>query len=355
MHNMEKQYGRGFHCGLVSENRNVLFGLSMVMIILFHFSEDFHAAFEAGKVLPFPFWGGWILKYYRYVRSIGVELFVFMAGMGQYYSYHKNPGAWNYYKRRASRILIPYALLAIPFWFMVDGVLSKTGIVRYLEDLFFLTFFTDAEHALWFIGFILVMYLILPAVYSLFYGHGRFVGTIAFLVLTGLVIAANNGLRLQLPQTYLGIELAITRIPIFLIGVYAGKWIKEDRRLYGILVCIFVLGAIALKISMVQHGMTNAIVRYTDIAYALALLVVLTVLATGIQRLHWLHWLKNGLTLIGAYSLELYMTHVTVRSVFKQLKIGTWHVRSYVMVILLAILLSAGLKKMTDALTQTKA
>ena len=52
---------------------------------------------------------------------------------------------------------------------------------------------------------------------------------------------------------------------------------------------------------------------------------------------------------MGAYSLELYMTHVTVRGIFKELDIHTWHIRCYVGVIFLAILLSAGIKKITVA------
>ena len=346
---MTKQPDRRFHCGLISENRNVLFGISMVMIILFHFSEDYHTAVEADKIGNIPFWGRLVMQYYRYVRSIGVELFVFMAGMGQYYSYSRQPDILNYYKRRATRVLIPYAILAVPFWFMKDAILAKAGAAEYFKDLFFFTFFTDAEHALWFIGFILAMYLILPVVYQLLYKDKK-TGILWFVALIAGVIFASEQIRLQDPETYLGVEIALTRIPIFIVGVYAGKWIKEDKKISNLPLWVFTLLSLGLKIFIVKTETGNYIARYTDIFYALALILILTILSQRIIR-H-IVGLKKVLTLIGAYSLELYMTHVTVRGIFKNLKISTWHVRCYVMVVLLAILLSAGLKKSAESVTE---
>ncbi|MBQ5430223.1 MAG: acyltransferase [Lachnospiraceae bacterium] len=341
---IEKREQR-FHCGLISKNRNVLFGISMVMIILFHFGEDYHAAVSADKIANVPLWGEIVLHYYRYVRSIGVELFVFMAGMGQYYSFCKSPEVLGYYKRRVSRVLIPYALLAVPFWFFKDAILSSAGVAGFFKDLLFFTFFTDAEHALWFIGFILAMYLILPLIYRLFHETGK-AGGMFFVGLMVLTIALSNAYRLSHPDAYLRVEIALTRIPIFFVGVYAGKWIKEDRGLWTPGVAVFTIVSIGLKIYLTYTETKNYIVRYTDILYALALIVLLTLLSEFISRQA---QLKQFFVLVGAYSLELYMTHVTVRGIFKELDIHTWHIRCYVGVIFLAILLSAGIKKITVA------
>ena len=48
------------------------------------------------------------------------EIFVFLSGMGLYYSFSKDSNVKKFYIKRYKRILIPYVIVAIAFWGIKD-------------------------------------------------------------------------------------------------------------------------------------------------------------------------------------------------------------------------------------------
>ena len=85
---------------VLSQYRGALMGISIILIIVFHFTDDCH-------YYSYHF-SGWISFFWRYISSSSVDAFLFFSGLGLYYSMKKRSDVRSFYIRRLKRILIPY-------------------------------------------------------------------------------------------------------------------------------------------------------------------------------------------------------------------------------------------------------
>ena len=86
----------------LSEHRTQIMGLAALMIIVCH-------APASGVIMPN------ILARIMELGNFGVDIFLFLSGLGCYYSLNKMGGGLCYLKRRFSRLMIPYLLISFPF------------------------------------------------------------------------------------------------------------------------------------------------------------------------------------------------------------------------------------------------
>ena len=92
-----------FDTQLLSKYRSQLMGLATLMIIACH-------APASGVALP------GILTRILELGNFGVDMFLFLSGLGCYYSLSKcNTGYGEYWVRRIKRVFIPYLIISIPF------------------------------------------------------------------------------------------------------------------------------------------------------------------------------------------------------------------------------------------------
>ncbi|MGZ1186921.1 acyltransferase family protein [Lactobacillus delbrueckii subsp. bulgaricus] len=148
-----------------SRYRSSMFGLSIIGIMVFHYFEHIRSAHLLLK--SEQFWD-------YYIGSTGVDFFLFLSGMGLFYSLTKNDDICQFYKKRLVRILPAYLLVSMPFFAWRDFIHLHTGILTFIRDLLFLNFIDHADTTYWFIFFIIVMYLLFsPLVQILGYREPR--------------------------------------------------------------------------------------------------------------------------------------------------------------------------------------
>ena len=86
-----------FNFGWLSQYRDELFGLAIISIIFFHFTVDYKTAVSKELIETVagvsPFLVGW----HNVVRSTGVEIFMFLSGMGCFYSFSKSEKVLAFY------------------------------------------------------------------------------------------------------------------------------------------------------------------------------------------------------------------------------------------------------------------
>lgn len=102
-----------FSWGSLSRYRNELFGLSIIEILIFHFFENYFDSSDGIKGILYYLGRAYDL----FLGSIGVEVFLFLSGMGLYYSLkkRKDNSIINFYKRRFKRLL--------PSFYTMHGVI----------------------------------------------------------------------------------------------------------------------------------------------------------------------------------------------------------------------------------------
>ena len=338
----------GFNLFWISKYRDELFGLAIISIVLFHFSVDFVSALDKGIIGYGPIlWKSHAIEeYFKFISSIGVEIFVLLSGMGLYFSFSKNSNICQFYKKRYLKILPPYLIVAAIFWAFKDFKFQGEGIKEYLADISFCTFFTDGVHTIWFIALLIVLYLAFPLIYKLL---NKEKGRLSWLVLLLIITYGGPIIMYYIePELYAKLSIAATRIPLFVIGCFAGSHIKNGTVIKYKYIVLFCIISFAAKFIRVYAHLDNYINRYLDGLYACGLLLALTGLLVVFREYD---LFNKILRFFGKYSLEIYMTHVAMRNLMKEFGFDAYRISQYFIMVVLAVILSVILNLLCNAAT----
>lgn len=177
-------------------------------------------------------------NYLQRIGFCGVDIFLFLSGMGMVYSIGKSDSLPVFYYKRIKRILFPFLFVALlrcvtESWPAVEFWKNISGFNFYGKDMY--TF-------LWFVPMIMTFYLLFPFYYKFFAGSSnKFLFTCGALMLW---LIGTLYVRTTLREDLFGFT---NRIPIFLIGIFAGwlfqnKEVIFDRLVWGVLILMYVLG-----------------------------------------------------------------------------------------------------------------
>ena len=117
-----------------------------------------------GHILVFgqiPSEGGvGVLSWLSYL--IHTSGFLFLSGFGVYYSLTKNSIAKSFYERRLWRFLLPFLIVAIPYFLLVT-VANHGSLWDYLGYISTAAFWIKGNyHGMWYIAVSLVLYTVTP-------------------------------------------------------------------------------------------------------------------------------------------------------------------------------------------------
>lgn len=356
---------RGISLGLFSQYRDELFGLSILSIVLYHYCLNVRAHAPAAITEGYLAWIG----------AVGVEVFVFLSGMGLWYSFSRQPDAGAFYRRRLSRILPVYLPVAAVFW-AVRGILEGTGFLRFLGNLTFVTFFTRGVHTIWYVGFILLLYLLYPLIHKFLDRPSVPSRAIHLLILYAAFAGIMVVYRHVAPAHYDRELMVWIRIPIFLTGCFLAPFIKEGAELPAKAVCGVMGALLAGKAVTVFLPRAEGIQVFYNTLYALALMLLVCLLldrpwkarpaaepaaataepaaepaaepSTVASSSAPAGPLRRCLQFFGAYSLELYVIHVCLRNLVNYKGWPIWNPGVYAAVILVSLGLSIGLHKLNE-------
>ena len=295
---------------IISENRNILFGISILWIILLHTTNypsiDKWEGFRENSHL---------FSLYNLINlgGDGVDIFLFLSGIGLYYSFSRCSDLKLFYQKRLKRVLIPYLIWGGAYWFIRDNIYAQNP-GGFFEDLFWVTYWRDKVVTYWYISFILSMYLIYPIISYMLESRYRNINLVVLLTLAlGTIYLVYTGN----PELYGNIERSLARIPIFILGCYWGRIVKSGKPmsegwiiyallipwLGGILQYIGRNGGIPWKVtSRLWYGL---------LAIAICILFSLLFSVVRLTRI------RKFLNLSGTLSLELYLTHVGLQRLMK--------------------------------------
>lgn len=334
---------------LLSKYRNELFGISIIEIMIFHFFED--NSFTEMVGMQETLTRGFISLF----GSIGVEVFIFLSAMGLCFSMKKNSNVIGFYGKRIKRLLIPYAIAGTLYWVLRGALVSFSGIGRFLEDWTLLSFWTKGVRSLWFITFIMVMYLIYPLLFHIFDGSGK-KGLLWCVLLITAVVLGIFRVEAMSEEIYTNINIALWRIPIFILGAYVGERVYNGESLRWWDVRLISLGFITkalhmpvryklIKIRVGDYSLAHFTgTRYGTLIWSVFIIWLLVVL---MDKIRWKP-LHDFLRLVGSYSLELYLIHVSLRYFFFQFGLPVHRLWVWVIYILLSAVLSVPLHNATE-------
>ncbi|MBR3636489.1 MAG: acyltransferase [Lachnospiraceae bacterium] len=284
------------------EKRNTIYGVCAIWIVLFH-------TFRRIGMPYIP-----VVTNIVGVGNISVDIFFFFSGLCLALSVEKHnylENGWKgYFRRRLTRILVPYLIIGIPYYIWDAIFESSGGIVRRIA-LFFAnissaSFWIKGTLTTWYAYAILVFYVLFPILYrvikkskaSVFY---LLTGMIAFAIVSAYIPILKNSMIMW------------ARLPIFTIGIAAA--LRERRKLTGIrhrIIASFVIViALGLLISISEISETFTIPQvYRFLLYIPMTLALLTILT-------WTGGKLRFFEMVGTLTFEIYLVHNTLFHPFK--------------------------------------
>ncbi len=316
---------------LFSKYRGIIMGLATLSVIFFHFCED-------KKVYKFGY-DGFIELFSKIVGSSGVDIFLFVSGLGLYYSWKKNPNYKEFLWKRLPRILIPYLLIAIPGYIIRHNIIPGISIWKTISDFTFISLFVSGTRWHWYIFFIAAMYIIFPYLFDMVESCKKNIDVEKFLlnILTTITLLAVM-LQLYAKPVFDNTNIMVLRIPQFIFGIYLGRLAYNKDKIEPKWIFIFFITIAAYFLRSYNKIILTRYIGALGAFLSICLTIQLFELCNkkGLQ----LNILKKILEVIGKYSLELYLTHVTIRTILLKCGIATYRIRYELLLIVLSVVAS---------------
>lgn len=195
---------------ILTKYRGAIMGIAALWILFFH---EWQPVMTAGTK---------IAEYESYIKRIGfcgVDIFLFLSGIGLVFAIGKG-SILSFYYRRLKRVYLPFLIVALIRFFIESW---QPAILR--DYVLCVSFYKVSMYSfLWFVPAILTLYLFFPLYYKLFEKSAdKFLFTAsAFLIWFMLTMLFRDKMRNDL----FGFT---NRIPVFLFGIYAGHLTKTRK------------------------------------------------------------------------------------------------------------------------------
>ena len=270
--------------------------------------------------------------------NCGVDIFLFLSGLCLCLSFKKRIDYGEYYKKRATRILMPYIVISLPYWIWKSIIEypEKTvlrAILNIIADFSSATFWLKGTQTTWFVFAICVFYLLFPWLYK----NIRKSKLTAILL---FVIACAFGLVSSYIPVVNYSSIVWARLPVFISGIIVGSY-YDQKSVRNQKYVVTVIGSLALTIMLCLLFSLRTILGVYPVALwysygiiGIAVIVCLTVIFCTTSKV------KPAVffSFIGTLSLELYLVHVPVLHLLRYNgileKAGIWN---YVILPLIAI------------------
>lgn len=198
----------------LSTYRSHLMGLAMLYIILFHIT-----------FLKVRFGIG-LIDFFAGSGNSGVDIFIFLSGLGMIYSLSKNFKLKEFYKKRLLRIYPGY----IPLVGLYSLVCMKAGLCSIrllLANCAGISFwFSSSPCAFnWYVPAILLFYLLTPGIFLLLKNGGTRQRNAVILCVLAILLLIINIDFIKVKR----LNVAFSRFPVYILGMLAGFWLLEKR------------------------------------------------------------------------------------------------------------------------------
>ncbi len=287
----------------ISRYRGELMGMAMLFVILFH----------VGLPRNDLFYG------LRRMGNIGVDIFLFLSGIGIWFSWNKLTEKKNgitpislyltYLKRRFIRIYPAWFIVACAYY--IPDFLTKksqsTSIIDLFGDILVnWDFWLHDELTFWYIPAIMVLYLFAPPYMELIRRHPIYKWLPVVMMMWCIIVQWVTPIH----NTVGHLEIFWSRVPIFFIGINMGEPVRRKDTIdgTGIWMIIIMFGmalAASLFLEQVRHGQFPL---FIERMLYIPLTITTVLLLNRIFR-RTPTWVNQSFRFVGALSLEAYLIH----------------------------------------------
>lgn len=276
----------------ISRFRGALMGIAMLIIILFH----------VDLARSDMFFG------LRRMGNLGVDMFLFLSGIGLWFSWMKNPSCKRFYFRRLIRIYPAWLIIACLYYIPRMHVHDAASLINLIGEIGFnWNFWLHDELSFWYIPAIMMLYLFAPPYMELIRRHSIYrwlpVVMIMWCILVEWVTPIHHAVG--------HIEIFWSRVPIFFIGINMGEMVRQKRTIDGqgiwMLIIMFVMTSVScFFLEQERHGQFPL---FVERMLYIPLTITFILLCNRVLR-RTPRWVNGSLAFVGSLSLECYLIHL---------------------------------------------
>ena len=184
----------------ISRYRGELMGIAMIFIFLFHVALPRYNMFFG----------------LRRIGNIGVDMFLFLSGVGLWFSWMKHPSVKRFFKRRYLRVYPAWLIISCLYYIPHFHGHSFSAWINLIGEVTInWGFWLHGELTFWYIPAMMMLYLFAPSYIQLIRRHPVYrwlpVVMILWCILVQYVSPIHNAVG--------HIEIFWSRVPIFFIGI----------------------------------------------------------------------------------------------------------------------------------------
>ena len=301
----------------IDDNRKSLLGVAVILILCVH----------SISIIDMPK----IVRSVMGIGSAGIYIFAFLSGRGLYFSLNsgKYTKTIEFYRRRFSRIMIPYLLISI-VWYGIKWLILSFKPLDFLYDLSTISFWVSHRGA-WYVAFLIPVYLLYPLFYKWVSTSNTIIKCISVI---SLILAFLLFLNINLHDLYSHFSQIAWSLISVVLGVCSTE-IDTDSLFCNVLV--FGVGLLSGLALWIGNEFINGIAMIN-----LGLLIVVfmaKVLTSNISR-----YFKKPLEKLGEISLEMYLWNIYLLQAFTLIDnvnlLSANTLVIYVLIVIFGILLS---------------
>lgn len=276
----------------ISRFRGSLMGIAMIIIILFHID----------LARTDTFYG------LRRMGNIGVDIFLFLSGIGLWFSWVKNPSYKHFYFRRFIRIYPAWLIIACLYYIPRIHVHDTASLINLIGEITInWNFWRFDELNFWYIPAIMALYLFAPPYMALIKKHPVYRWLPVVMIMWCILVQWVTPIH----QAVGHLEIFWSRVPIFFIGINMGEMVRQKRTIDGqgiwMLWIMFIMTfASCFFLEQVRHGQFPL---FIERMLYIPLTITFILLCNRVLRRTPL-WLNKALAWVGSLSLECYLIHI---------------------------------------------
>lgn len=276
----------------MSKYRGELMGAAMLFIILFH----------VGLPRSDMFFG------LRRMGNIGVDMFLFLSGIGLWFSWMKNSNWKTFFKHRYMRIYPTWLIIACAYYIPrfnggdVFAWIDLIGDITINWD-----FWLHDELTFWYIPATMMLYLFAPPYMELIRKHPIYRWLPVVMILWCILVQYVTPINAAVGH----LEIFWSRVPIFFIGINMGEMVRRKLALDGtsiwMIILVFVMTlATSIFLEQQRHGQFPL---YVERMLYIPLTICSILLLNRVFR-RTPKWFNKSFAFLGALSLECYLVHI---------------------------------------------
>lgn len=276
----------------ISRFRGELMGMAMLFIILFHVSlprEDL-------------FFG------LRRMGNIGVDIFLFLSGIGLWFSWTKTPSAKHFFAHRYLRIYPAWFIIALLYYVPRFQGRNLGDWVDLLGDITVnWDFWLHDELTFWYIPATMLLYCFAPPYMELIKRHPIYRWLPVVMIMWCILVQYVTPIHMAVGH----LEIFWSRVPIFFIGINMGDMVLHKRQLDGASLWMILLMFVMTLTSSIflEQNLHGLFPLYVERMLYIPLTITTILLLNRMFR-RTPAWFNRCFAFVGALSLECYLIHI---------------------------------------------